>query len=95
MGAENVAAITLPYKVRKIPAVIDVRMTQHGYVNAGWVEREITIAIVGLIASSLIKATFKEDFLPVHAEHKHGSGGRSGCPAELYFHILMIAKSQV
>lgn len=64
----NVSGEALAAEVRKIAAVVNVRVTEHGGVNLAGVEGELPVALDGFLAPALEQAAFQQEPLVVHLD---------------------------
>lgn len=67
-GGMNVSGEALAAEVRKIAAVVNVRVTEHGGVNLAGVEGELPVALDGFLAPALEQAAFQQEPLVVHLD---------------------------
>jgi hypothetical protein len=75
--------------------VINVGMTDDDRTDLGRIKWELTVTFNGFLASSLIKAAFEKDFIPIHLKQVCGTCRCAGSPYELNAHTLNIAVNTI
>ena len=81
-GAVDVSPEALLDEVRQVAAVVDVRVREDHRVDLRWVEEEVLVALVAVLAPALVEAAVEEDPLAVDFEEVLGARRRAGCAAE-------------
>lgn len=83
---KDVAFETAFAEMRQIAAVVDVRMREHHHIDFFRIEREVAIALHGLVAMALIKTAIQQNALSVDFDEVLGACGGASSTAEFEFH---------
>ena len=74
---------------RQVAAVIDVGVREHDGVDGARVERQLAIAVFGLLAAALVESAIEKIALAGDFQMMHGTGDRAGRAPECEFHQLV------
>ena len=89
-GAEDVALETLTAEVRQVPAVVNVRVTEHDGVNSLRVKGEVAVALDGFAAVALKQAAFEQEPLSVELKQIERARGGAGRAEEVNAHPAQV-----
>jgi hypothetical protein len=92
-GAVDVPAKTLPVKIWKITAMIDVRVAQDGAIDLRGIKLKAAVPARHLLAMSLKETALHKDSLAIHLQKILGTRGGTGRPEELDLHKRRMKSS--
>ena len=55
----------LPYEIREVATMIDVRVRQHDSVDFRWLESEVLVSFVGVLTPALVEPAIEQDLLSI------------------------------